>query len=112
MEFESIEGRFTMSKDATNNNRTRRIVEAVLKERLDGVDIESIAVESDIDDDGDRLLRVQVVFDGTRKPLDAHKTSGILRYMRPRLEEIDEFAFPVISYIAASDLRKAKAATG
>ncbi len=109
--FRPMEGHFTVSKSATDNQAIRDVVERVLKERFDDVEIESIEVESDYDDDGDRILRVQVVFDGTRKKLDAHKTSSVLRYMRPKLEEIDEFAFPVISYIAASDLRKSKAAT-
>lgn len=90
--------------------KLRDIVLDVLRERFDDVAIENIDIQRDRDEDGNDILRVQVVFDGNTKRLDARKASSVQRYMRPRLAEIQETAFPVMSYISKSDYRKHKAA--
>lgn len=82
------------------------IVTNVLRERFDDVDIERVEIERDFDDDGDEILRIQVVFDGKEKQLDARKASSVQRYMRPKLADVSENAFPVISYVSKSDYRK------
>lgn len=88
------------------NKKVEQAIKSVLEERFDDVTIESIKVEPDVDDDGDAILRVQVIFDGTKKALDARKASGLLRYMRPEIEKFGENAFPIISFISKSDFRK------
>lgn len=86
------------------------VIESVLKERFDDVEIESISIEHDLDEDGDAILLVQVIFDGKKKQLDARKTSGVLRHMLPKMAEIGEYAFPVISFVAKSEIGKTKPA--
>lgn len=94
-----------------DNKKLRTIIQAVLNERFDDVAIDSINIMPDVDEDGDRILHVEVVFDGKQKQLDASKTSTVLRHMLPKFAEIGERGFPVISYIAKSEIRKSKAAT-
>lgn len=90
--------------------KLKEVIESVLRERFDNAEIDSITVESDFDEDGDAILRVKVVFDGEQKQLDAHKSSTVLRHMRPKLAEIGEEAFPIISFIAKSELETTKPA--
>lgn len=92
------------------NAELKAIVEAVLRERFDDVTIESMELERDIDQDGDEILRVNVIFDGKKKRLDSRKTSGLLRHLRPKIAEIGEYAFPVVSFISKSDYGKQKTA--
>ena len=91
-------------------DKLTEVIESVLRERFDNVEIESISIESDFDEDGDAILRVKVIFDSGQKQLDAHKSSSVLRYMRPKLAEIGEEAFPIISFIAKSEIGKTKPA--
>ncbi|HEU0222957.1 MAG TPA: hypothetical protein VFR34_12200 [Paracoccaceae bacterium] len=90
--------------------RVRDIVANLLRERFANVTFRSIDVEPDEDADGDRILRVRVVFDAERKTLDPRKTLGLIRHLRPRLSKIKEEGFPVLSFIAASELEGEKPA--
>lgn len=90
------------------NREVRDAIEAVVRERLRDVDIHAIHITPDVDDDGDRLLRVKVVFDAAR-PVDARKTSGLVRHIRPRIAELGEEAFPILSFISKAEYRNAKA---
>lgn len=84
------------------------VIESLLRERFDDVAFESVSVERDTDEFGDDILRVRVVFDSVLKVLDPRKTSGLLRHLRPRIAELGEDAFPVMFYIAKSELGKVK----
>lgn len=89
-----------------DDRHLRALVEEVLHERFEGVEIHSIGVVRDTDEDGDSILRLKVVFDGEKKTLDSRRASSVVRHMLARFAEAGEYAFPVISYIAKSDLRK------
>ncbi|HER25626.1 MAG TPA: hypothetical protein ENI69_00795 [Rhodospirillales bacterium] len=91
-----------------SKSKLNAVIEKVLRDIFDDIDIETITVEPDIDEDGDNILRVRVIFDGENKQLDTHKTSSLLRYMRPKIADIGENAFPVVSFIAKSEIRKPK----
>ncbi len=93
-----------------DREKLRKVIESVLRERFDNVEIETVSIESDFDEDGDAILRVKVIFDGEKKQLDARIASGVLRHMRPKMAEIGEEAFPVISYIAKSEIEDKKPA--
>jgi len=84
--------------------RLRELVRAVLEERFDDVEFVAINVHPDVDDDGMEYLEIAIVFDSQRTSLDARKTSGLVRHLRPRLAEVGETAFPILSFIAKSDL--------
>jgi hypothetical protein len=89
------------------------IVEDVLRERFDDVDIDDIQVRRDEDHDGDPILRITVVYNTkNKKGLDARKTSSIVRVMRPHLDQVNENAFPVVSFVSRSDWKGGPAATG
>lgn len=97
-----------MAANAQRIGKIEKIVRNVLSERFENVEIESISVVFDVDEDGDDILRVKVIFDGQTKHLDARKASGVLRHLRPKIAEIGEDAFPIMSYIAKSELGKHK----
>ena len=84
----------------------KRVVESVLAQEFENIDILSINITSDFDEDGDEILIVKVVFDGDRKTLDSRKTSGLARHVLPEIEKIGEKAFPIFSFIAKSELGK------
>lgn len=87
----------------------RDIVLSVLRSRFRDIEIHSIDVTTDLDEDGDKVFVVKVVFDGTGKTLDARETSGLVRRILPKMEEIGETGFPIMSFIAKSELGKAGA---
>ena len=91
--------------------RIEEIVRSVLKSRFDDLEILSINVTPDFDEDGDKIIVVKVVFDGERKTLNALETSGLVRRILPLMEkigEIGETGFPILSFIAKSELGKTK----
>lgn len=85
------------------------LIEATVRERFAGVEIESVSVEEDTDFDGETVFRVRVVFNHNG-PLDAHKTSGIVRHLRHRLVERHEGAFPIVAFVSKTDATERKAA--
>jgi hypothetical protein len=60
---------------------------------------------------GDDILRIDVVYDGTYKDLDAKKLAGFIRHLRPRLEQIHEPALPLLSFISRADFYRNKRAS-
>jgi hypothetical protein len=77
------------------------IIEATVRERF-GPLISSVKVTREIDSDGDGIFKVTVVFDGDA-PLDAHKTSGIVRHTRHKLMARDEHSFPIFAFVSKAD---------
>lgn len=90
----------------TDTDTIRDIVRSILSERFENIDIVSINIDRDVDEDGAPILLVKVVFDGKKKQLDAKKASGLVRRILPKLAEADERGFPVLSFIEKSDLGK------
>ena len=84
----------------------KRIVRSVLESRFEDIDIVSINITPDFDEDGDKIIIVKVVFDSDMKKLDARETSGLLRRILPQIEDIGETGFPILSFIAKSELGK------
>ena len=84
----------------------REIVESVLMSRFHDIDISSIEITPDVDEDGDPVLIVTVVFSAEEKRLDATETSGLVRRILPKMEEIGETRFPIFSFIAKSEMGK------
>ena len=82
--------------------RVKNIVEATLRERCGNV-FELIVVKPDFNQYGDEILVIKAVHRKDR--LDTKRTSGLIRHLRPKLAEVGTEAFPVISYIARSELR-------
>lgn len=86
------------------NQKLERIIRSVLEEIFGNDRIEDVYVASAYDEDGDEILRITVVFDGTEEQFDARKASSVVRHMRPRLATIGEQAFPIISYVSSDEI--------
>ena len=86
--------------------KARRVIEKLLREQYEGVVFDKISIRPEIDGDGDEFLWVKVVYDGRPEDARALTVVGLIRELRPKLEEADIEAFPVISYIARSDLTR------
>ena len=78
------------------------IIETTFKERCGNV-FELIAVRPDLDEYGGEILVIKAVFNKDR--LGSQRTSGLRRDLRQRLAEAGTEAFPIISFIARSEMR-------
>jgi len=90
-----------MSK--TRIDSIKRIVTETLKRDFDRIRILNIEIHEDVDSDGDDVLRIDVIFQGAPQNLNAKKLSGVVRHLRPKLDEIHESAFPLLSFISKAD---------
>ena len=82
--------------------RVKDTVEATLRDRCGNV-FELISVRPDFNEYGDEILVIKAVFDTDL--LGAERTSGLIRHLRAKLADAGTEAFPVISFIAKSELR-------
>ena len=85
-----------------NLPKIKDVIETTLRERCGNV-FELIAVKPDFDEYGDEILVIRAVFNKDR--LGARRTSGLRRDLRRRVAEAGTDAFPVVSFIAKSELR-------
>jgi hypothetical protein len=81
----------------------KRIVTQTLRRDFDHIRILDVEIQEDVDSDGEDVLRINVIFEGTPKDLDAKKLSGAVRHLRPKLDKIHESAFPLLSFISKAD---------
>ena len=81
-----------------------RVIDETIRARCDGVPFVEITVTPDIDEDGEEFLWVKAIYDGDPTSIDTRKSVTMVRHIRPKLDEVDVTAFPVISYVAQSDL--------
>lgn len=86
----------------------REVIEAVLAERFPKLHILSINIHKRADEDGDGEVGVRIVFDNTKKGFDAKKIPAFMSAVVQQLNEAEESRFPIISFIAKSDLGKRK----
>lgn len=87
-----------------DQEKIKDLVGTVISERFDNMDIVAINVRPDFDDDGDDIITISVIFDGNKRKLDPKKTSSVLRYLLPKIRAAGERGFPVMSFIAKSEL--------
>ena len=97
---------------AASQAQVEDVVRSVLSDRLRNVGIVSIDVRPGVDPDGDRVLFITVVFDDRAEHLDSRETSSLARRLLPKMQAVGEEGFPIFSFIAESELKKAKAETG
>ena len=84
-----------------------KVIKSVLRSRFRDIEISSIEVAPDVDEDGDKILAIKVIFSATQKILDSGETSGLVRRILPKMEKIGETRFPIFSFIAKSEMGKA-----
>lgn len=87
-----------------------KIVEEILSDRLGSIEIKSVEITPDVDFDGDDILRVEVVFLSETKWIPPEATRGLIRRIRPKLSDVGEYAFPIMSFIADSEMKRKETA--
>jgi hypothetical protein len=70
-----------------------------------------VRVREDTDFDGEDILRIDVIYDGTVKDLDAKKLVGFIGLLQPKLEQLHEPALPLLSFISRADFYRNKRAS-
>ena len=88
-----------------------RAVRDTLRADFGAVKIIDVKIHETVDYDDDVILRIDVIFEGTPKDLDARKLSGASRDLRRRLSDMKESAMPLLSFISGSDWNRNKRAT-
>jgi hypothetical protein len=84
----------------------KRIEESVTKtlsRYFENIKIIAAHVAEDVDQDGEEILRIDVVFEGDLKKADARRVAGAARQLRPILEEFDPDLYPLLSFVSKVD---------
>jgi len=83
-------------------NTIENVVDDALKKLFTEISIEKVFVheKDDVDEERERI-RIDVLFDGEPKDYDVFNI--VVRTVRPRLEELNEFSIPVVSFIHVSE---------
>lgn len=79
------------------------VISGIVKARFADAEIEDITYESDFDSDGDPILRITVVFASELAAVDPHKLAGLVRQVRPSLNERREARFPIFRFVSKRD---------
>jgi hypothetical protein len=75
---------------------------------FDEIKVVAINVRPATGADGDKVFEVSLVYEGKPKRLAPEKTLGVMRELIDRLTKAGETGFPILSFIAQSDLGKTK----
>jgi hypothetical protein len=88
---------------AKNESEIERIVKETLSDDFEDIKILDISASQEFDSEGNEMVRIDVVFEGSAKDVNARKLSGAVRQIRPKLREIGTEAFPLFSFISKKD---------
>lgn len=83
----------------------RRAVREVLAERLRELDVESVDIVRATDFDESEVLRVKVVYGTDSTEPDPRHLSALVRFLRERLESIQERRFPIVRLMSSEDAK-------
>lgn len=86
------------------------MIRGLLQPRLGAATIQEVVVGRDTDADGDDILRIRVVIELTDDHLQPDQTRGLVRSIRPRLADLGEEAFPILSFMTSAEARELGAA--
>lgn len=84
--------------------RAQSAIEDVLREWTTDVALDVLSLGPEVDGDGDEFLWVRLVYDGEPGTLGSETTMELTGRLRSRLEKMDVETFPVLSFVARSDL--------
>lgn len=82
------------------------IVERVVRGRFSAGAVHSVKVSHDVDDDGDRILRIVVFCDKAFDASDERKMLGLVRHVRSELAAVENDEFPMIDFVSGKDSAK------
>jgi hypothetical protein len=86
-------------------------ITSIIREQLlpvfGAVRIVDVKIREDVDENGERILLVDVVFAANPNKLNARALAGAVRQVRPSLIDNNEKGFPVFTFIAQNEVTKA-----
>jgi len=86
-----------------DSKETNKIVTEVVKKRLAPTKILEVSTKSDVDYEGDLIMRVSIVFDDSEHELDPNKTLGLIRVIQDRMSLDGIEAFPLPRYMTPEE---------
>jgi hypothetical protein len=89
----------------------KRAVKETLTRQFSHVRVSDVGVCQTTDPDGGEVLRIDVIFDGTSKNLDAKKLAGFVGHLQARLEQMHETALPLVYFISRAELGRNRRAS-
>lgn len=88
----------------TDRKALERLVDKTVREHFTNAEIISVNVREDLDHDGDEIIWITVLYSSKEKNrLGTDLRTSFLSHLRPKLEEINIHAFPVMDYIPQMD---------
>lgn len=109
MERTTFEGDDAGYIGAERDALIRRTISDVINERLgDAAEIVGVDVKPELDDDGDAILVITVVFDAEKSALDPDRVLGMVRHLRQALAKVRVNDFPLLSYVSKEDAKTLK----
>lgn len=95
--------------DMRLNNLLSAEIERIVREELSNADVEVVETHADIDADDNPVLRITIVFKKKRN-FDVLKARGLVRHLRPVLEQASADEFPILSFLSSADHQRLLAA--
>jgi len=86
-----------------DNESLNELVGKIVKRQFSEAAIHSVNVKSDVDSDGDAVLRITIVFETSGKTLDRNKMVGLVRHIRSELTNMESDSFPLVSFISKKE---------
>ena len=88
--------------------RARSTVEAFVRNQCAGTTLDVLSVAPEVDGDGDEFLWISLIYDdGDARGLpDSLARIRLKARLRTELQEVDVEAFPVVSFVAGSEVEE------
>ncbi|MCB1429476.1 MAG: hypothetical protein KDJ48_08995 [Nitratireductor sp.] len=86
-------------------DKIRNDILGELQLKFENVRITEVNLAPDVDYEGDEILRIEVIFEGTPRDIDPGLLTRAARSIRPKLLESDLFAFPLMTFTSAEDAK-------
>jgi|HubBroStandDraft_2_1064218.scaffolds.fasta_scaffold765085_1 hypothetical protein len=102
--------RFRIKQLRDRTSITKAVFET-LSRQLDAVKILDVKLNEDIGPEGEDVLRIEVIYEGDPGKIDPRIVSGMIRVLRPILNDAHESGFPLISLISKADLPRERRAS-
>jgi hypothetical protein len=97
-----------MGDAVIRNDPLERLIKGVLSERFPTSRIGNVIVKSDKDNDGDDVLRITVILEEEPAKLDRDNLVSLVRYIKSKLEDVQRFEFPLMSFVSKTEAKKLK----
>lgn len=93
---------------AVSQGQIREIVTSLLSEKFPKIRVLATNIREHKSDTGDEILEINVVFDSKKGDFDPKEIPELVEAVSSKLAEADDTRFPILSFIAKSDLGKTR----